>query len=145
MEGGLLYIREKEISSDLGKQLINSVGQSSYLMVLVEIEPIRLSNVPMITDFKEIRLKKFKEKIEKWFRESLPSEVSFDIHVFEGKPTKNNPNYFFENKGKLNVFLKKVNQLRISPFLKEHFTPDQVRFISIEDSGFYSADYPIRI
>jgi hypothetical protein len=131
MDARLLYIRENEINSNLST-ILNSVERSEFkFFILVEITPIHDESMPMINGVKEIRINKVKEKIIDWFKENLSSEINFELSVFEGKPSKDNPPVTLKGINKLFVFVDSTNDIRIVPFLKAQLEPEKIVFFSV--------------
>jgi len=131
MDARLLYIRENEINSNLST-ILNSVERSEFkFFILVEITPIHDESMPMINGVKEIRINKVKEKIIDWFKENLSSEINFELSVFEGKPSKDNPPVTLKAINKLFVFVDSTNDIRIVPFLKAQLEPEKIVFFSV--------------
>lgn len=131
MDARLIYIRENEIDSNLST-ILNSIERSEFkFFILVEITPIHDESMPMINGLKEIRINKIKEKIIDWFKENLSSEINFELSVFEGKPSKDNPPIILKGIDKLFVFVDSTNDIRIVPFLKAQLKPDKIIFFPV--------------
>lgn len=131
MDARLIYIRENEIDSNLST-ILNSIERSEFkFFILVEILPIHDESMPMINGLKEIRINKVKEKIIDWFKENLSSEINFELSVFEGKPSKDNPPIILKGIDKLFVFVDSTNDIRIVPFLKAQLKPDKIIFFPV--------------
>lgn len=133
MEARLLYIRENEMNSGLSN-ILNGVEKSGVrFFILVEIKPIHDDSMPMINGLKEIRLNKVEDKIEEWFRINLSGDINFELSVFEGKPSKDNPPVILKGINKLFVFVDSSNDIRIVPFLKAQLKPEQITFLSLDN------------
>lgn len=131
MEARLLYIRENEIDSKLSK-ILSSVSKTEIrFYILVEINPIHDESMPMINGLEEIRIHKVKEKIIDWFKGNLSDEIDFEVSVFEGKPSKDNPPVILNKISKLHVFVDASNDIRLVPFLKAQLKPDKITFFPI--------------
>lgn len=131
MEARLLYIRENEIDSNLSK-ILSSVDRSDFkFYILVEVTPIHDESMPMINGLEEIRINKVKEKIIDWFKGKLSSEINFELSVFEGKPSKDNPPVILKDIDKLIAFVDASNDVRIAPFLKAQVAPEKITFFPI--------------
>ena len=100
-------------------------------LILIEITPIKEDSMPMINGLKEIRLNKVKEKIRNWFQLNLSKDIQFELTVFEGKPSKINPQIVLKEIDKLFVFVRSSNDIRIVPFLKAQIPPDKIVFFSL--------------
>ncbi|MEX2483988.1 MAG: hypothetical protein WED10_05505 [Brumimicrobium sp.] len=132
METRLLYILEKEMDENLSKLLNSFKFAKMRLIILVELNPIEVDSMPMIYDFKEIRLSKVKEKVKNWLDFELTKGVLYELIVFEGKPTKNNPPDTLDKINQLKVFVRDNNDIRIVPYLKVHLQPNQITFYKID-------------
>lgn len=142
MNARLLYIRENEIDSNLSKTL-NCLERSEVkFFILVEIKPIHDESMPMINGLKEIRLHKVKDKIAEWFKENLSEDINFELSVFEGKPSKDNPPVILKGITRLFVFVNSTNDIRIVPFLKAQLKPEKIVFLSVNQLINYYNHYP---
>jgi len=131
MDARLLYIRENEMNSDLSR-ILNSVEKSAVrFLILVEMSSIHDDTMPMINGLREIRLNKVKDKIQEWFKENLTDNIDFELFVFEGKPSKENPPVILDGINKLYVFVDCSNDIRIVPFLKAQLRPEKIAFFSL--------------
>lgn len=130
METRLLYILEKDMNEELSKLLQSYNVSDVRLIILVELSPIEVSSMPMIYDLKEIRLRKVKEKVKSWLDTQLKN-IDFELIVFEGKPSKNNPPNPLKEIKQLRVFVNYENDIRIVPFLKAFLEPEKITFFSI--------------
>lgn len=134
MKTRLIYIREEEMSDELGAIIARFTGVGENLLFFVELKALEDNNVPMISDLSDLRLNKAEQRIKDWLEELIAPELVWELVVFEGKPTKNNPDYgWVINQQKLKVFVHPANELRLIPFLKSRIAPDQLRFFGFEE------------
>jgi len=119
------------MNSDLSR-ILNSVEKSAVrFLILVEMSSIHDDTMPMINGLREIRLNKVKDKIQEWFKENLTDNIDFELFVFEGKPSKENPPVILDGINKLYVFVDCSNDIRIVPFLKAQLRPEKIAFFSL--------------
>lgn len=131
------------MNSELSRTL-NAVENVEFrFFILVEITPIQDDSMPMINGLKEIRLNKVKDKIEEWFTKHLSDNIDFELSVFEGKPSKENPPVILKGVDKLFVFVDSSNDIRIVPFLKAQLKPEKITFFAI--SHIKNKDLSLRI
>ena len=142
MNARLLYIRENEMNSNLSKTLKSLERSEVKFFILVEINPIHDESMPMINGLEEIRLNKVKDKIAEWFKENLSDDIIFELSVFEGKPSKDNPPVILKGIKKLLVFVDSTNDIRIVPFLKAQLKPEKIVFLSVNQLINYYDYYP---
>lgn len=126
-------------------RILNAVEKSdTRFFILVEIKPTHHDSMPMINGLKEIRLNKVKDIIATWFKENLSNEINFELFVFEGKPSKDNPPVILNGINKLNVFVNSSNDIRVVPFLKAQLQPEKITFLSICDLIYKNRSHKIK-
>ncbi len=133
MNTRLIYVREEEMSEELGAMLAQHTSVNEYLLFLVELKAVDDHNVPMISDLSDLRLNKAEQVIKEWLEDFVAPDLNWKLVVFEGKPAKNNPDFTFGSKfHKINVFVHPENELRLIPFLKNRVEPNKLYFFNFD-------------
>lgn len=135
MDLRLIYIKEE----DLNQQLVDTLKQISFkenrVLFFVELKDVDDEIVPMISDLSNLRIVKAEKRITKWIKNHSNHIDNFEVLVFNGHPTRSNPNYklTFENSEGVHVLINPEYMPRIAPYLKHHAGAHQVKYLSLGD------------
>lgn len=131
----LIYIREEDLREQLVEVLNNIQFEDVEVLFFIELKEVDEKKIPMISDLSKLRLRKAESRIRKWLNERVPEIQNFEVLVFDGRPTRNNPNYqLLIKKGDgVHVFINPKHELRIAPYLKHHAGAHQIKYMSLGD------------
>lgn len=131
----LVYIREEDLQERLVRSLNSIHFKDVKVLFFIELKEVDEKVIPMISDLSKLRLRKAESRIREWLTESVPHIKSFEVLVFDGRPTRYNPSYQLLINGDegIQVFLDPKHELRIAPYLKHHAGAHQIKYMSLGD------------
>ena len=135
MNTRLIYLLEEDFRRDLAYILNKEDFSGQNVIFFVELRKVDDQVIPMISDLVKIRLDKAKVRLEKWVRNNVNSLEHFEVLVFDGRPSRTNPNIQlnFSSTEDFHVFLEPRNEYRLAPYLKYNAGAHQVRYLSLGD------------
>lgn len=131
----LIYLLEEDFRYHLADVLNEEDFSNQKVVFFVELRKMDDQVIPMISDLVKIRLKKAEDRLIKWIEKNVTDLENFEVHAFDGKPSKSNPGYKlnFANNEDFHVLVTPDNEYRLAPYLKHNAGVHQVRYLSLGD------------